>query len=261
MEGNATRRESRIPRNAPGASAMAFGRPLAEKVVPIMWCHRPTPIAAVLAESGGRAERDVPLALLQPANADRKRKVSPVPEAPPTKRRAVTRGAGAAASRPAAVAAAAAAKPAAAEDTWDDIAAATGMSINDLLVKKLAFKKAARADDKLKEMQPLVKQLRWAASGSARSALPPLRSRGRGPGAAASAPRPQPGRTCPRRAAGWHLLTANEKAQMDLQQWKQGLEQVKQEQKQAEEAWASRQAEMDRQRQEVEVRPCSGPWW
>jgi hypothetical protein len=103
-----------------------------------------------------------------------------VPEAPPTKRRAVTRGAGAAAAKPSAAAAPAAAKPAAADETWDDIAAATGMSINDLLSKKLAFKKTARADDKLKEMQPLVKQLRWAgapAGALGHSAASPLRMR------------------------------------------------------------------------------------
>lgn len=96
---------------------------------------------------------------LQPSNVDRKRKVSPVPEAPPTKRQAVTRGVNTTGpARGAAAATAEAAKPA--EETWDDIAASTGMTINDLLSKKLAFKRTTRADDKLKEMQPLVKQLR-----------------------------------------------------------------------------------------------------
>jgi hypothetical protein len=171
-----------------------------------------------------------------------------VPEAPPTKRQAVTRGAGAAAAKPSAAAAApAAAKPAAADETWDDIAAATGMSINDLLSKKLAFKKTARADDKLKEMQPLVKNLRWA-----RGAGPPRR---RSPRCACqTADLAPPARPPARRAAGWHLLTAKEKAEMDVQQWKQALEQVEQEQKQAEQEWAGRQAEMDKQAQDARVR-------
>ena len=41
---------------------------------------------------------------------------------------------------------------------------------------------------------------------------------------------------------------------MDVQQWKQALEQAEQEQKQAEQEWAGRQAEMDRQIQDAKVR-------
>jgi hypothetical protein len=57
----------------------------------------------------------------------------------------------------------------------------------------------------------------------------------------------------PRRAAGWHLLTANERAEMDVQQWKNAVEQMEQEQQQAEQDWANKKSEMDKQIEDVKV--------
>lgn len=54
--------------------------------------------------------------------------------------------------------AAAAAKP---DETWEDIAERTGMSVEDLLNKKVAFKKGTLPAKKLEEMGPVIKELKY----------------------------------------------------------------------------------------------------
>lgn len=50
--------------------------------------------------------------------------------------------------------------PAAGEEPWEEIAAKTGQSVSDVLLKKLAFKRGERDAKKLEAMAPLCKELR-----------------------------------------------------------------------------------------------------
>uniref|UniRef100_A0A383VYM2 Kinesin-like protein n=1 Tax=Tetradesmus obliquus TaxID=3088 RepID=A0A383VYM2_TETOB len=140
MDGQVTRRESRIPKLPPAAT----GRPLAEK-------------SNVM---------------------ERKRRGAPLDGIPEAKR--AVRGVSASSAAAAAPTAAdAAAKP---EESWEDIAERTGMSVEDLLTKKLTFKKGTLPAKKLEEMGPMIKELK---------------------------------------ALGWHVLQGKGKADMDAKQWEQ----------------------------------------
>ncbi|WIA31039.1 hypothetical protein OEZ86_001075 [Tetradesmus obliquus] len=142
MDGQVTRRESRIPKLPPAAT----GRPLAEK-----------------SNVMERKRRGAPL--------------DGIPEAKRAVRGVSATSAAAAAAAP--TAADAAAKP---EESWEDIAERTGMTVEDLLTKKLTFKKGTLPAKKLEEMGPMIKELK---------------------------------------ALGWHLLQGKGKADMDAKQWEQ----------------------------------------
>jgi hypothetical protein len=100
---------------------------------------------------------------------DRKRRGAPLEGIPEAKR--PVRGTSARSTTAAAVAeqqsAAAAAKP---DEGWEDIAERTGMSVEDLLNKKLAFKKGTLPAKKLEEMGPVIKELKYVA-------LPPINTK------------------------------------------------------------------------------------
>lgn len=66
-------------------------------------------------------------------------------------------GGAAAATAAASQAAVAAAKP---DETWEDIVERTGTSVEDLLNKKLTFKKGTLPAKKLEEMGPVIKELK-----------------------------------------------------------------------------------------------------
>jgi hypothetical protein len=95
---------------------------------------------------------------------ERKRRGAPLEGIPEAKR--TTRGVSATSAAAAAPAAAdaAAAKP---EESWEDIAERTGMSVEDLLTKKLTFKKGTLPAKKLEEMGPMIKELKCVSSGYA----------------------------------------------------------------------------------------------
>eukprot|EP00955_Chlamydomonas_euryale_P062697 358448-Chlamydomonas_euryale.AAC.6 len=104
-----------------------------------------------------------------PAAFDRKRKAGGADAAPEaSKRSGGTDGGGAfnaAATRgdPAPVAGGAAATgPAAADEAWECIAERTGQTETGLLSKKMSMKKTMRADKKVEELVPMVKELRCA---------------------------------------------------------------------------------------------------
>ena len=46
------------------------------------------------------------------------------------------------------------------EETFEDIAARTGATMVDILNKKMAFKKGTRAEKKVEDMVPMIKELR-----------------------------------------------------------------------------------------------------
>jgi hypothetical protein len=89
-----------------------------------------------------------------------KRRGAALDAVPEAKRGAAARG-GAAGT--AAAAGAAGAAPAAGEETWDDIAARTGMTPEDLLNRKLVFKKGTLPAKKLEEMAPVIRELKCGA--------------------------------------------------------------------------------------------------
>jgi hypothetical protein len=87
---------------------------------------------------------------------ERKRRGAPLEGIPEAKR--ATRGVSASSTAAAALAAAdAAAKP---EESWEDIAERTGMTVEDLLTKKLTFKKGTLPAKKLEEIGPMIKELK-----------------------------------------------------------------------------------------------------
>jgi hypothetical protein len=89
---------------------------------------------------------------------DRKRRGAALDAIPEAKRTA--RPAPGSAAAAAAAATAAAPAPAAADETWEDIAERTGMVPEDVLNKRLAFKKGTLPIKKLEEMGPLIKELK-----------------------------------------------------------------------------------------------------
>jgi len=80
-----------------------------------------------------------------------------IPEAKRPVRSASARSAEQQAPAAAAAAAAAAVKP---DETWEDIVERTGMTVEDLWNKKLAFKKGTLPAKKLEEMGPVIKELK-----------------------------------------------------------------------------------------------------
>lgn len=96
---------------------------------------------------------------------ERKRRGAPlegIPEAKRSTSRSASASSAAAATAAAAAAQASAAGDAAAkpEETWEDIAERTGMTVDDLLNKKLSFKKGTLPAKKLEEMGPMIKELK-----------------------------------------------------------------------------------------------------
>jgi hypothetical protein len=90
-----------------------------------------------------------------------KRRGAPLDSVPEAKRAASASAGGSA--KPAAAAPAAAAPatgPAVGEENWDDIAARTGMSLQDALSRRLLFKKGTLPAKKLEEMGPVIKELK-----------------------------------------------------------------------------------------------------
>lgn len=91
---------------------------------------------------------------------DRKRKAGPLESVPEAKR-------GIAGSRPATTTrggvVAADAKAPAPEETFEDIQERTGLSVTDILNRKLMFKKGTLPAKKLEEMGPIIKELKWVA--------------------------------------------------------------------------------------------------
>lgn len=85
-----------------------------------------------------------------------------IPEAKRSTSRSASASSAAAATAAAAAAQASAAGDAAAkpEETWEDIAERTGMTVDDLLNKKLSFKKGTLPAKKLEEMGPMIKELK-----------------------------------------------------------------------------------------------------
>ncbi len=112
---------------------------------------------------------------------DRKRRLDAVPE-PSSKRQAAGSSAGSAEARPARSAPAPASSnaaqpassflsegnkdkapatgPAPGEESFDDIHARTGQSEEDILGKKMAFRKGLKPEKKIDEMVPMIKELR-----------------------------------------------------------------------------------------------------
>lgn len=88
-----------------------------------------------------------------------KRRGAPLDSMPEAKRAAAA-AAGTSAKPAAAPAAAPATGPAAGEEVWEDIAARTGMSVQDLLSRKLMFKKGTLPAKKVEEMVPVIKELK-----------------------------------------------------------------------------------------------------
>lgn len=196
MDGQVTRRESRIPK----LPAAASGRPLAEKVrcawellqqqvdiltrvallpscvpavCPVAQLHGFSTIMCILMSRTRTSKQHdvcawsqheirnactlcIPL-LIQSNIMERKRRGAPLEGIPEAKR--PTRGASATSAAAVAPGAAEAAAPKP-EESWEDIADRTGMSVEDLLTKKLTFKKGTLPAKKLEEMGPMIKELK-----------------------------------------------------------------------------------------------------
>ncbi|GBF87705.1 kinesin [Raphidocelis subcapitata] len=122
-----------------------------------------------LAVSSGRA------ALGDKQNTlSQKRRGAPL-ETVPEPKRTTAPAAAASGSGPAATG------PVAGEESWQDIAERTGMAPEDVLSRRLVFKKGTLPAKKLEEMAPVIKELK---------------------------------------ALGWHLKSEHERAALDAQQWK-----------------------------------------
>eukprot|EP00879_Flechtneria_rotunda_P018762 GHRR01019695.1.p1 GENE.GHRR01019695.1~~GHRR01019695.1.p1 ORF type:complete len:459 (+),score=206.60 GHRR01019695.1:248-1624(+) len=176
MDGQ-TRRESRIPKLPPAAGA----KPLAEK-------------SNIL---------------------DRKRRGAPLEGIPEAKRLVRAASGAASTSRITATAAGsetpAAAKP---DETWEDIADRTGMTADDVLNRKLTFKKGTLPAKKLEEMGPVIKELK---------------------------------------ALGWHLLSSKGRAEMDAAQWEADATEKQQKIAELEQAFSDAQAKLQQQMNDLQA--------
>lgn len=141
-----------------------------------------------------------------------------------------------------------AAGPGPGEETWEDIQARTGASEQGVLGKKMAFKKGMRPDKKVEEMAPMIKELRCVRRARTR-AHAAARLSGRRAGAHDGACA-----ACTRRAVGWHLLAARDKADADCQQLKSHVEEVEGVLAAEKAAWAQKQEGIEAQMAEIRVR-------
>mmetsp|Transcript_5395 Transcript_5395/g.11884 ORF Transcript_5395/g.11884 Transcript_5395/m.11884 type:complete len:815 (-) Transcript_5395:535-2979(-) len=162
---------------------------------------------------------------------DRKRKASPALEAVPESKRANNDrpsksvfSAPAAAGQPTVSTAAAPSfrsegnpkpvGPAPGEESFEDIAERTGVTVVDVLSKKMAFKKGTKPDKKVEEMVPMIKELR---------------------------------------AVGWHLLSAKERLELDGQQWKAHSEELEQTYATEKQQWNAKQDAIEQQMKEIQA--------
>ena len=96
------------------------------------------------------------------------------------------------------------AKPA--EESWEDIAHRTGQTAQEVLDKKIMFKKGIKPEKKVEELVPMVKELRcgWVGAGRHLWAAGPWWSgRPFGGRFLAASPSPAPAHTHPPTGADW----------------------------------------------------------
>ena len=93
---------------------------------------------------------------------ERKRRGAPLEAVPEAKRqgRGKSPAEPAASNQTAPAAVAGAGTSAAAEETFQDLHDRTGMTVQDILNRKLTFKKGTLAQKKLEEMGPVIKELK-----------------------------------------------------------------------------------------------------
>lgn len=92
------------------------------------------------------------------------------------------------------------------DETFEELQARTGMSVQDVLNKKLSFRKTTPAAQKIAEMTPLLKELR---------------------------------------CAGWYLVSQNDRLDMDMKQWKNHCESVERLAQKDREEWNKQQDEIE----------------
>lgn len=159
-----------------------------------------------------------PLAERSNTSQDRKRKAAAVEEAPEAKR--ITRGRPPLSSGPAhssdttSVGSSVDKSAAGADESFEELQARTGITVNEVLNKKLLFKKQTMPAQKLEQITPLLKELR---------------------------------------SVGWHLLAQKHRADMDGQQWKKTCESLELALATEKEAWSKKQDEIETQVQEIQV--------
>jgi hypothetical protein len=175
---NNTRRESRIPRLTGAAAAAGSKGPLGDKVrdrqegwegganavqrtATRVFCPQTrSPMQLRAGSPIGTHHARAPRSAQQNTLPSKRRgaALDAVPEA----KRATGRAAAVAGAKAGAAAApkADAAAPPAGEESWEDIAARTGMTPEELLNRKLMFKKGTLPAKKLEEMAPVIKELK-----------------------------------------------------------------------------------------------------
>ena len=98
--------------------------------------------------------------------------------------------------------------PAPGEETFEDISARTGVTVNDVLSRRMQFKKGLKPEKKVEEMVPMIKELR---------------------------------------AVGWYLQAHKERSELDAEQWKSHSEQLDKDIAGERAAWVQKQDEIDMQ--------------
>lgn len=91
------------------------------------------------------------------------------------------------------------------EETFEDISARTGSTVNDILSRRMQFKKGLKPEKKVEEIVPMVKDLR---------------------------------------AVGWYLQASKERSDLDAEQWKAHSEQLEKELAGERAVWLRKQDEI-----------------